>query len=281
MISIPEEIWIQILMELSCKDIIDVYYISHYFNDLCNKCNLFNKRKMMNFHRESGHCELYDISKCIDNSIDDLELMLYKLCELNCDLIRGDLFYFDLTFDDQKVYIFNGYKMILINNINDHGFSYGILPREFLVINDKLPKLYWEHKTNFADSSGKIITVNHIIESFIYYFDHNIVKNQCLDNIKCDDEIYTNFVLNDELYRIEYYDDYYDGFENPKDVDTQIREFKEILLNSDYIKFSYDFDIENNILNLRFGDESNIQNNNSKTPNWLLQRMAKIYMEII
>lgn len=231
-VELPEEIWIQILMKLFCKDIINIYYVSHYFNDLCNKSNLFMRRKMLGFPRESGHCEFHDMLKYSDILTNDPELLLDKLYESNYDLIRGDLICFGSR---ESTYIFMGCKMIPLYDIDKSGRFTGILPAEFLIINDDLPKLYWEHK--IVAINNKIVVEKRGIENLVYCFNHEIIRKKCVNNIKQSDiDTYTTFCHNDEFYRIVYFDGNYNSYKNEDILTDEFENFKEILLKNDYLK---------------------------------------------
>lgn len=201
-----DEIWIQIIFELQCIYIINVSCVSKYFRDLCEKENLFKRRKYKGFPRLNGHCKAHDTSKYYNKDDKALrrseshELILLSissgetlngLIEDNCDLVRGDLICFCgflHRYIHAGIFIFDGYKIIPLG----HEVSeYGDLPNEFTVINDNVPINYW----NNDNEKG--------IEAKLIWFDHKSVKNQCMDNIKCENnEVYTEFVFDGKSYKI-------------------------------------------------------------------------------
>ncbi len=76
---LPEELWCQILLELPCKLIIDMHYVSHKFKILCDKYDIINKRKMKGFPRKSGQCKAYDVTMLINNYKLKLKKMTIEL----------------------------------------------------------------------------------------------------------------------------------------------------------------------------------------------------------
>lgn len=126
---LPEELWIDIIMRLKCNTIKGICEIKQ-FKLLCDKNNLFERRKMLGFPRESGHCKCHDISKLVTFNkelFDQLFLQSSIFLDetingiidvLNDDLVRGDLLYFDEpSIDHYYIYIFNGYTIIKLDSV--------------------------------------------------------------------------------------------------------------------------------------------------------------------
>lgn len=248
--DIPEEIWVGIFSQLLCENIINIYYISHYFNNLCKKNDIFNKRKNLGFPRKSGHCVVHDIPnyrKYVDgkpaNTKLHSELVLDDLYRSNCDLIRGDLISFGrYPFLD---YFFTGCDLIHIYGFNGRkGITIGFLPNDFLMINGNIPKLYWDHKEKVINR--KEVTVEYGIKNIVFCFNHDVVKKECIDNINQGGLflISTEFNYNDKLYKISYHKD--DEYQNDEKI--HIEELKEILLKNNYLKLEFDKYDENGLI---------------------------------
>lgn len=236
----PKEIWINILLDLNCKDIDNISNNSMQFNDLINKENIKERVKMRGFPRSSGHCAAIDALKFVkefnENSEEDVyTYVLDKLHDLNYNLVRGDLICFDglNSYRNDDVYIFDGCKII---NLWDDIDDYGSLLREFTVINNGVPINYWENTEN-----DKGIDHNHIV-----WFDHKSVKKQCIDNIiEIDGNLFTTFKYNDEIYKI-----YSHRFDFDDESTYTKKEFIDILSKKDLLalKFLDEFEDDKNTL---------------------------------
>ena len=60
--ELPSELWITIIMNLNCRDILIANDISLKFKDLIVKNNIFETRKYKGFPRLEKHCSSQHIS---------------------------------------------------------------------------------------------------------------------------------------------------------------------------------------------------------------------------
>lgn len=160
------------------------------------------------FHRRSGHCNTHYIQKSYILKNDDIEerdlkaaLTILKMS--SADLIFGDLIVFESVsgYRNEGVAIFDGNKIVrLYYDVDD----YGSLPKKFQVIKDDVPIDYWKDLDNQRG----------IKHNDIVWFDHKIVRDQCLKNLKYQKNsdnkyvIHTYFIYNSKTYYIifEYVD---------------------------------------------------------------------------
>ena len=247
---LPLEILRYILLLLERKTIKYLHYV------LCNarKLNLrelLNLRRSAAYPRSSRHCNMHYMSGAIINlknkfivSDSRLFLTMEYFDSLNIDVVKGDLVKFD---SDGIICIFNGQKIIHLDYADN---EYGALPREFHVIENDVPIRYWH---------------NYCLN--LVWFNHNLVKDQCLANIKYGligiDKyaIFTTFIYNMKIYKIFYIymDDavninlYTYEFLDERERDKYMEEFK-VDLSSDrelifgHFDENYDEHDEDNIL---------------------------------
>lgn len=210
----PKEIWINIILELPCKFIYNLYYVSTEFKQLCHEEDLVKQRKFKGYPRITGHCKSYVIYDCIGqhyNTNGDLvdnktlkrsillvrhnpksfklmlDNILAKLYDNNTDLVRGDLIDFEIG---GALFLFDGEN--IIDNYYDHNFT---LPKDMDIINDNLPLEYWR-ETGLTGFNK--ITFNCNISLF---------KDQLINNISYNDIPFgpvnsTWFLSNDKKYII-------------------------------------------------------------------------------
>jgi len=198
----PKELWINILLDLNCRDIDNVS--NKQLNNLIVENDIKKRIKTRGFPRPTGHCAAFDVSHFLydipgvenEDSIDTVnDLVLNYIYDFtNYKLVKGDLICFTGLNDyrNQGVNIFDGCEIITLDyNIDD----YGALPPEpeFTVINNGVPIRYWENTEN-----DKGIDHNHLV-----WFDHRPVKQQCINNVtEIDDDLFTSFEYNDKTYKI-------------------------------------------------------------------------------
>jgi len=159
---LPKEIWISIILELPCKFIYNLYYVSTEFRKLCYEEDLIKRRKFKDYPRITERCKSYIVYDHIGkhyntngeivnnrrlkiavnsarNNPKALKLMLGalldKLYNNNIDLVRGDLIDFEV---DKGIFLFDG------ENIVDTYIGSDItLPKDMDIIKDNLPLEYW------------------------------------------------------------------------------------------------------------------------------------------
>ena len=238
----PKEIWINILLDLNCRDIDSI--TNKQLNDLVIENDIREKIKFRGFPRTSGHCVAFDVSTFEFTSDtwlitqDELDQTLDFLYDKKSNVVRGDLICFNglNNYRNDGVWIFDGCEIISLDydDIDD----YGSLPQEFTVINNGVPIRYWENT-----EKDKGIDNNNVV-----WFDPEPVRQQCLDNIvDIDDNLFTTFKYNDKTYTIYDHRSFFDDeSRNTKD------EFFEILLNSELLLLSFtdefsDLDDENTL----------------------------------
>jgi len=227
----PKELWVKILLNLNCKDVDVLINKSLQFKNLINDENIKERVKMRGFPRLSGHCESFDVSQFVDDMNHELSsrnflteeifnYILEKLYDSNYNLVRGDLICFEglNSYRNDGVYIFNGNKIVELSYEID---DYGHLPEEFTVINNNVPIRYWQYN---EDHKG--ISHNNLV-----WFDHKLVKQQCIDNIiDVNDELFTTFKYNNKIYKIY-------AYRSEFDEESRITKenFVSILLNADIL----------------------------------------------
>lgn len=201
---LPSELWIEVLMNLNCKDILTISDILSQFKFLIENNNIFEKRKYLGFPRPEGSAYVHDMSKLdnvleiskIDKSCLNLTILLDDLLDrlyvLNLKLIRGDLIIFDYHDNNyyDNAYIFDGNKII---EFDQELLS---LPKEFEVINNNVPLLYW------TDLNTK--THNMAIPEYVNFiwFNIELIRDELFNNIDFDSEMFTHFVFNGRKHKI-------------------------------------------------------------------------------
>jgi len=217
------------------------------------------------------HCQTHYLSNnriLLDDEIDDKLIIKNKLAQgllylrnILADLKWGDLIVFrELSgYRNSGVFIFNGTDIVPLNYTID---DYGSLPKEFHVIQDGVPIMYWK-----PQEAKKVIGIEH--NSFVW-FDHKLVRDQCIKNIKygmlysyhSQYDIYTTFEYKTQgEYRIifDYEQDDEDEEKDKKDVVGKYMKILVDIFNKDdkiifqYISENYDSDdrtlfIDNNML---------------------------------
>src|SRR5205823_5946734 len=155
-----------------------------------------------------------------DIASEDLSKATNYFYDNDIHIIRGDL----ITFDQcNNIAIFDGCQII---NLDYNVESDGSLPDEFQVIVNKVPILYWRKIDDMLMTKA--------FRYGIIWFDHNLVKNQCLANIKraTNDLIFTSFLYEGVTYRMIY--NYF-----VTEVLVAVESFKTILSHDEPIIFEY------------------------------------------
>jgi hypothetical protein len=238
----PKELWLKIMTEyLNIKENSMLCCASKDFKIIYDNNNVKNIVKNRGFPRSSGHCNYIDTRNIIDEIFgeytnkpdckNDILLILSRLYDTNCDLVRGDkvnICYFNCFEDGSKIsFMFDGTHIISYSIRNEY------LPKDFniIIIDDvHVPIDYWRdlhHNRHFMK------------------FRHSKVREQCINNIvRTDTSMLTTFNCNNKIYTITAFDHEYSSFMNIKD-------FKEILSNDEeLILFASDDD--DNCYNLYF-----------------------------
>ena len=187
---LPLEILNSIFIRLERKIIKFIHHVSNNARKL-NLSELLDLRRIRTFPRLDSERFWYMIPEGIitikDNypTEDDMDIMLRYLESTDQDLVYGDL----ITFKNEWNCIFDGRK---IKNLDYDINEYGSLPKEFHVIENNVPIKYW----------------NKMLDNNIVWFNHRLIRNQCISNIQygfiIDDTygIFTDFEYNNKNYRM-------------------------------------------------------------------------------
>lgn len=233
---LPGEILRHILLYLERKSIKFMFEISARIKKLDLE-EILNTRKIVACPRSSGRCLVHRIpALTFIKLIHKSQGLIKWLDDTDEDLVKNDM-----IICDAMKYLFDGDKIICIYD----RFREINCPR---VIQNDIPMLYYEHVTMYV------------------YFDHSLVKDQCIINIqyglmtKDKYGIFTTFVYNNNKYKIvfdyinrmviDYYDQNTYEFLN-KQYESDIIEIFIRLLSSKcelifkYESIAYGFDIDN------------------------------------
>lgn len=159
------------------------------------------------YPRESQHCLSHHIPASIVSpddiniSQDEYELALNYLRSGDFDIRKGDLVVFDTIsgYRNDGVSIFNGTDIIDLDCYENN--DYGYLPSSFRVIEDGISINYWK-------PDYKNVNVNGITHNNVVWFDHRLVRDQCLKNLQYGtvnegvNAIFTTFTYLNSIYRI-------------------------------------------------------------------------------
>lgn len=208
--------------------------------------------------RSADHCFTHYVNFNIqedDLTEENLKAINIIVKSSNLDLRRGDLISIKPQhgYRNNDIAIYDGVNVISLENDID---DYGYVPKQFKVIQE-FPIQYWSDDPDNLDLTKRGIDHNCIV-----WFDHNIVKDQCLMNINfriINDGKFgavTQFNYNNKIYYIilhEGEDKYEDFLENNTAV--AIQQLKDKLLgflNSDCTMFESESNVylnpDNNIL---------------------------------
>lgn len=204
--TLPEEILIQILLQLNYKDIISIYQIIGKFN----LQSILKQRANIGFPRTQ-----HEVHKIPDTVINDITIIkgqnvlrsaLEYLYDTNADLIFGDLVIIECLWksDNKKnsgITIFDGLNIMPLSY---DIYADGNLPNNFQVIKNNVPIHYWRAHCKYGISNNEFV-----------WFDHSSFRDQCIKNIKYETHkarsiqgeydihnIYTEFIFNDIKYYI-------------------------------------------------------------------------------
>jgi hypothetical protein len=150
------------------------------------------------FPREQGYCDIHEVPEHMGK-----QETLIHLKNLGKDVVKGDLIRypeitrtvqegdFSCNIIEEPTFIFDGEQIVPLDYVNPN--SLGSLPQKFRVIEGGVPIYYWAK----------------VPRDFVW-FDHTLVYDVCLNNIKygiiCDDlyGIFTTFIYDNKEYRIVY-----------------------------------------------------------------------------
>lgn len=178
--TLPQDVLIPILLNLTCKSLKMICGVSHKFQDFCLKHNIMHTRKYQGYPRSNGHCNVFYIPDPLFSIgyriLSDVNKFLLKalntLYDRNIDLIRGDIVVFKdpnkPTKDIIQVYMFNGCKLEDLNYTYD--IYEGNLPLDYRVIENGIPIKYFNTKGGLSNT--------------IVWFNHIPMREQCLSNIE-------------------------------------------------------------------------------------------------
>lgn len=207
--DLQEELILTITNFLKPKQIVLLNRINKQFSKLDTK-SLIIKHNSKHFPRPEGQAKVHQIKykSCqIEDIYDETDVKekitraVYCCYNDGTDLVKGDIFKFDEssptgTWQGINA-IFDGEQMIPYK----HNTSVLLLPSSLHVIENKVPIRYWDITFNNHWCLYKFDTV--------VLFNHSLIKQQCLDNIKYNKILHTTFLFNDIEHKIVY-DGYYD-----------------------------------------------------------------------
>lgn len=161
--------------------------------------------------RIESHCSVHSIPNTVvwdkENREENRTLAFNYLKNNKVDLVKGDIIVYNsfAGYRNEGVEIFDGDHIIPLAYDLD---EYGSLPKNFHVIEHNVPIKYWFMNINNSDVIG--IDNNNIV-----WFDHSLVRDECIRNIKYELvtskwTIYTTFIFNNTQYTIilaDYIDD--------------------------------------------------------------------------
>ena len=257
---LPLEVLKQILVTLDRKTIKFMHQTSSRVRKF-NFQELLKLRRLAGYPRSSKHCMAHHIPESVSSpdytegllNEEDFNIVIKYLDDIDADVVKGDL----IIFDSEVGYINNGKAIFNDQKIMDLDYDiddYGALPKEFHVIENDVPIKYWEDK--YEEQQFKGLHVIGIDDNTIVWFNHSLVRDECLANIQYgiveDNEygIYTTFIYDGKEYKIilDYTDDLgrdeyvaMGTFEIESEIWKQehIEEFRELLLSDKDIVFEY------------------------------------------
>ena len=176
------------------------------------------------FPRQEQHCFSHHIPADVITPAEDtmfedneLENALKYLRSQNADLRKGDLILFDakIGYRNTGVAIFDGERVVDLYSEVD---EYGSLPPQLHVIEDGVSINYWGY-------NGDTDTTRGIAHNNIVWFNHLLVRDQCLENLQYHHirnglyGISTTFTYNNIVYTIIF--DYTDSLFTPTNLPSK------------------------------------------------------------
>src|SRR5579862_9825952 len=224
-LSLPNDILIDILLQLNCKQIIFIQRSCTKLSKLILDNKILEQRKIEGYPRKEGHCLSYSvptniISKMPYLTFDTIILLATNYIYANVsDIIKGDIVRIDSLYNQPIAFIFDGMKLVdLLYYLRPFSRKFvRLLPTDFCVIENNVPLNYW----------GRNIVSN-------IWFNHVLVRQQCLDNMTFTEynKLCTTFTFNELTYSIYYEKDYILNDKN------RLEKFKQEILSDTKIMFS-------------------------------------------
>lgn len=226
--TLPEELIINIIEKFPCRTLYFIKNVNRKLKDIVIKHDLMNKAKMQGYPRKGGHCYEFNIE--YGDKTERLTLTLDYLYQQNADLVRGDLIAFEMINRPSKVHIFDGCRIINLED-NPHPVESTslIIPKEFNTITNDIPLNYWENDENYCGLVGYYCYIHDDNRSYYYrdvvWLGISKIRDQLLKNVNSTGTK-SRFVYNEIEYVIEI------GMNN-------IDDYKLFISNNDMIKFNY------------------------------------------
>lgn len=181
--------------------------------------------------------EFLKLSECIDKR--GKEWILNNIRDKGINLMNGDVVV--VLFGDE----WNTFVELIFDGIELIDFLYvykdrvAILPKSFKVIQSDFPINYWDkcHNDELIYKENSFRGHEGFNSKSVVWFDHKLVKDQCLSNIKfTEDEILTTFEYNNITYTI-YLDWELSNLKENCDEDD-LSQFSKLLSGDDDIIFT-------------------------------------------
>lgn len=252
LMSLPNELLIEIILKCNYKNIYKLKQVNNNFYHLINENNLIKRRCNVGYPRIEKKAKVHTIDDKISRlgesgydensdwlvSDDVIMRALTDLINNEADIVNGDIIVFDPSECGMTGPAPTPVRYFKDGNIIMAEYDPRALPDDFHVIENGTPLDYWnfEYKDIYSIYKKNI------------WFDHKLVRQQCIDNIKIHTKyktISTSFIYNDIEYTIICVKKYEDGwrycFEKfnilPILEDDTL---KYVLAKDELIEFSYD-----------------------------------------
>jgi len=245
-LPLPEDIIIEILSYLQCRDILKLIKISNKIKDICIRNNIIEKCKFYGFPRSKGHCKIHflffhltDFKSVSWNNLKyETDILLDSLFISTQyykpeQLIRGDIIIVKNNIDvgtKYEEFVFDGNKLLYISKN---------LPEEFEVIKYNVPFDYW---TTFY----KISYIPEEIRKDAWFNYDDRIRNELSNNINTETIHYLKsyFTLNDKIYYVNvgyhFTNGYYPGIKN---LQSRVDIFKNYIMTNTKYPFTICGDI--------------------------------------
>lgn len=186
-----------IFLQSNGRTIIKSKLACKLFNKLIDD-KLINKIKYCKFPRIEGKAKIHDISDYHINI--NINKSINYLYDNQYDLVRGDFIH--IGGNEHPMYIFDGIKIINcipFSFIKNYEAKY-ILPKEFTIINDNVPKNYWYciNEADYIHDKNEYTKRYNLLIFYYAWFDHSRVKFTKINSS------YSTFICNDTKYDLTY-----------------------------------------------------------------------------